>query len=96
MGTSLSKLVNASPGNKFRQTSHVFSDVELDLVTRKGVFPYEYVNFWDKLDEECLPPKEAFYSSLTEEDISDAEYGYAQSMWKKLNSTILDVFKMFD
>ncbi|KAG8224365.1 hypothetical protein J437_LFUL005246 [Ladona fulva] len=39
-----------------------------------------------KLNKECLPPKEAFYSSLTEEDISDAEHGYAQSMWKKFNS----------
>nr|DAC81291.1 TPA_asm: PolB [Ladona dragonfly adintovirus] len=100
MSASLSKLVNASPGDKFRQTSHVFSDVELDLVTRKGVFPYEYVNTWNKLDEECLPPKEAFYSSLTEEDISDAEYYYAQSMWNKFHCTTLgeysDVYLKMD
>ena len=35
---------------------------------------------WEKFDEATLPPKEAFYSNLNLEDISDEDYTHAQSM----------------
>ena len=38
---------------------------------RKGVYPYEYMNSWEKFNETSIPPKEAYYSKLNEEDISD-------------------------
>ena len=34
------------------------------LLLRKGVYPYEYVDSWERFDETSLPDKEAFYSSL--------------------------------
>ena len=39
------------------------------------------MNSWDKLDETQLPPKEAFFSKLTNEHISDADYERAQNIW---------------
>ena len=39
---------------------------------RKGVYPYEYVDSWKKLEETALPPKEAFYSNLNMKGISDS------------------------
>ena len=36
---------------------------------------------WEKFDETTLPPKEAFYSNLNLEDISDEDYVYAQKVW---------------
>lgn len=45
MATSLEKLVNnlGKGGNsKFRETRKIFSDNDIDLVTRKGFYPYEY------------------------------------------------------
>ena len=32
------------------------------LLLRKGVYPYEYMDSWEKFDKTSLPPKEAFYS----------------------------------
>ena len=40
---------------------------------------------WKKLDETSLPPKEAFYSNLTGEGITDEDYQHVQTVWKKFN-----------
>ena len=56
------------------------------LLLRKGVFPYEYMDSWEKFNENTLPSKEAFYSNLNLEDISDEDYAHAQKVW--------DVFKI--
>ena len=36
----------------------------------------------EKLKETKLPPKEAFYSRLNDESISDENYAYAQKVWE--------------
>ena len=40
---------------------------KFDLLKRKGVYPYDYVDSVDKLLETALPLKEAFYSKLNDE-----------------------------
>ena len=57
---------------------------------RKGVFPYEYMDSWEKFNETVLPPKKDFYSNITLEDISVEDYAHAQKVWvdlKKVNIT---------
>ena len=44
----------------------------------KGHFPYEYMDNLLKLDDRALPPKEAFYSRLKNEGISDEDYALCQ------------------
>ena len=34
------------------------------LLLRKGVYPYEYMDSWERFDETSYPDKEAFYSIL--------------------------------
>ena len=51
------------------------------LLLRKGVYPYEYMNSWERFNETSLPPKESFYSKLNLEDISDNDYLHAQKVW---------------
>ena len=54
----------------------------LDLLTEKGVYPYDYMNSCDKFNDEHLPSKEQFYSRLTEEDITNDDYNKAKQIWK--------------
>ena len=58
------------------------NDEDLDLLTDKGVYPYDYFTSFDKFRERELPPKENFYSNLTESNIEDDEYERAQKIWE--------------
>ena len=55
------------------------------LLLRKGVYPYEYMDGWDKFNETILPPKKEFYNKLNLEDITDEDYKYAQKVWDTFN-----------
>ncbi|XP_022199851.2 uncharacterized protein LOC111056764 [Nilaparvata lugens] len=69
-------------------TAREFGD-KLELVPRKGVFPYEYCNSWEKLEETPLPPEETFFNKLTDSHISDEAYEHAQQMWEKFDCKTL-------
>ena len=51
------------------------------LLLRKGVYPYEYMDSWERFDE-TLPDKEAFYSNLHMEDITDVDHRHANRVCK--------------
>ena len=52
------------------------------LLLRKGVYPYEDMDSWEKFNETSLPDKKAFYSKLNLEDITDKDYAHAQKVWE--------------
>ena len=60
-----------------------YSELQYDLLTRKGVYPYEYVNSWDRFEETQLPPISAFYSNLNMSSISKEDYQHTQRVWKE-------------
>ena len=49
---------------------------------RKGVYPYEYINDWEKFNEMSLPEKEDLHSHLKMEDITEADYAHAKRVCK--------------
>ena len=55
------------------------------LLLRKGVYPYEYMDSWKRFDKTSLPDKEAFYSSLNMEDITDVDHRRAKRVFRSLN-----------
>ena len=83
MATSLDKLVNNLPKDDFINLGLYYSSDKFNLLARKGVYPYEYMDSLEKLKETTLPPKEAFYSRLNDKGISDEDYVHALKVWKK-------------
>ena len=49
---------------------------------QKGVYPYEYMDDWEKFNKTSLPEKEGFYSPLNMEDITDTHYAHAKKVCK--------------
>ena len=82
MATSLEKLVNNLPKDDCINLGLYYSGDKFNLLARKGVYPYEYMDSLEKLKETTLPPKEAFYSRLNDGGISDEDYAHAQKVWK--------------
>ena len=58
------------------------------LLLRKGVYPYEYMDNWERFNETLLPSKESFYSNLNMENIDDIDYRHGNNVFKrfKLNN----------
>ena len=52
------------------------------MLLRKGVYPYEYMDGWDKFNETSTPNKESFYSKFTMENISETDYRHANNVFK--------------
>ena len=52
------------------------------LLLRKGVYPYEYMDSWEKFNETSLPSKKDFYSNLNMEDIDDKDYRHGNNVFK--------------
>ncbi|XP_060870596.1 uncharacterized protein LOC132945009 [Metopolophium dirhodum] len=88
MASSLSTLSKnlITPGfEKFRDSAKHFSTQDLPLVTRKGVYPYDYTDEWDKLEETSLPAKKYFYSTLDESHIKHEDFEHANTVWNHFN-----------
>ena len=85
MSTSLDKLVSNLPKDDFDNLKRHYAGEKFNLLTRKGVYPYEYMDSPERFKETKLPPKKAFYSRLNDEDISDEDYEYAIKIWNTFN-----------
>ena len=87
MTASLEKLtesLKAKTGDtyaKFKIMKANFTDEELALIGRKGFYPYEFVDSSEKLTHKGLPPREAFYSQVRLEGISEEDYKHAQNVY---------------
>ena len=53
------------------------------LLLRKGVYPYEYMDNWERFNETSLPNKESFYSNLNKENIDDIDYRHGNNVFKR-------------
>ena len=85
MASSLAGLVDnlaRSGMEKFQNLKKEFKE-NFELLTQKGVYPYDYMNCLEKFSETQLPIKEDFYSKLNDCNITDKEYKHAQDIWEK-------------
>ena len=80
MASSLERLAANLSADKFVYTSHAFWGWKFALMKKKRVYPYNFIDSFQKFNDKQLPPKEQFYSSLTDEGISDKQYTHAQKV----------------
>jgi len=96
LSASLSSLVDnlCQDGDmsKFKNTrtfiEHKYSksiDIKLNLLTRKGIYPYEYMNCFDKFEDTTLPNIDQFYSKLKMSGISNEDHIHGMNVWKEFN-----------
>ena len=86
MNSSLDALVYNLSDNDFKYLLQEFSGDLPELVKQKEVYPYEYMDSFNKYSENKLPERCGFYSSLKDECISEKDYSQAINVW--------NVFKM--
>ena len=78
------KEINKELEERFART-YKFYNNDLNkfvMLLRKGVYPYEYMDGWDKFNEKSIPSKESFYSNLTMESITETDYIHANNVFK--------------
>ena len=51
------------------------------MLLRKGIYPYEHMDSWNKFNETRLPNKEDFHGSLNMEGITDIDYRNAKYIY---------------
>ena len=65
------------------------------MLLRKSVYPYEYMDSWERFNKTSLPSKKDFYSELTLEDISDKDYEHAQKVFKEYCTDMGDYHDLY-
>ena len=71
MNSSLDKLVKNVPDKDFKYLIEEFGSENLELLKQKGTYPYENMDSFERFNEEKLPDKKYFYSSIKDGKIGD-------------------------
>ena len=86
MSRSLDELAGNLEDRDFIYIKDYFTDpVQFNLMKRKGVYPYDYMDSFSKFNDTELPQREDFYSLLKGENISEDDYSHAQNVWNTFN-----------
>ena len=97
---SLDNLVNTLGDEEFKYLIDGCTTSHFDLVRRKGVYPYDYMDIIERFDEGELPALTDFYNKLNGTSCSDVDYVHAVSVWKAFWCKILgdyhDVYLQWD
>ena len=85
LAASLAKVDRKYFQNLHDVVTDVYPEAYVELVERKGVFCFDYLNFLARLDELALPPREAFFNKLGGMECSQADYAHAQHVWENFH-----------
>ena len=85
MSSSLDNLIKNLPDEAFKYTKQEFKKEQFNLMKQKGIYPYDYMDSFNRFNETQLPNKQDFYSILNNEHISDEQYMHAQNVWNTFN-----------
>ena len=78
---SLDVLSKPLEDDEFRNLVESCTTSHFELVRRKGVYPYDYMDSFDRFEETELPPQDAFFDKLSGSPCSNSEYTHATRVW---------------
>ena len=82
MSQSLDRLSSNLGDNEFIYSREAFpNDEQFRLMKKKGVYPYDYMDSFQRFSERSLPRIEDFYSILNDVNISESDYSHAKRVW---------------
>ncbi|XP_072389458.1 uncharacterized protein [Diabrotica undecimpunctata] len=90
MASYLNKLSSYLP--KYPNLKSQFSSLpeeQFNLLTKKGIMPYDYIDSFDRFNETCLPPQDAFYNNLKDKPCPRRHYRRAQEVWSSFSCSTL-------
>ncbi|GFY42395.1 uncharacterized protein TNIN_238631 [Trichonephila inaurata madagascariensis] len=85
MSSSLENLIKTLKKDEFKYMKHYFDSEKIDLLLRKGVFPYDYFDSFEKCNDSSLPPISKFYNKLNEKAISVEDYNHACKVFNEFH-----------
>ena len=80
MSQSLDRL-SSNLSNLFYTREAFPNDEQFRLIKRKGVYPYDYMDSFQRFSEKSLPRREDFYSILNDSGISESDHSHAKEVW---------------
>ena len=84
MSSSLDSLVNnLAKGDHRFWGFEEYSDKQCEPLIRKGIYPYKYMDSWNRFNETSLPSKDKFYGNLYMSGVGDKEYEHARNVWRE-------------
>lgn len=84
LNSGLDQLASTLHPSDFKNLKQFYPDPYLfELVRKKGIYCYEYIDRWDRYNETELPDQKFFYSKLTSENITDGDYEHAKLVWNE-------------
>ena len=82
MSQSLDRLSSNLSDDAFIYSREAFpNDDQFSLIKKKGVYPYDYMDSFQRFSEKSLPMIEDFYSILNDTNISESDYEHAKRVW---------------
>ena len=81
---------------QMRKGFEQYDDAKYEMLLRKGVYPYDYMDDEERFKEQKLPDREDFFSRLYQEECSDDNYDHALKVWNEFGCTnMLDYHNLY-
>ena len=90
---ALSGSLAKSGRENFKHTDQVitsrYANANVELVKRKGIFCYDFLDSFERLAETALPSREQFFSKLSNAECKLEDYEHAQRVWNEFSCLTL-------
>jgi hypothetical protein len=81
---------------QMRKGFEQYNDTKYEMLLRKGVYLYDYMDDEERFKEQKLPDREDFFSRLYQEECSDDNYDHALKVWNEFGCTnMLDYHNLY-